>query len=306
MKTVYLTLILVLQAGGFWEQLAPTQRQTLAAQAVDPAVVQTTAPAPPPLTAMGPWPVQLAANPIRISAASALAVDVASGTILYNQDGNRKLPIASITKLMTALVVLSHHNLTDTITIPDLPAYRPEDERIGLVAGESYQLQDLLRALLIQSANDAADALAIANAGSIAKFAARMNAKLGEWHITGARFVSPSGLVDDGNFATADALTKIARLVLTNSFLRQTVSEATATIKSTAGRTINLQTTNQLLASGNFYGIKTGYTQAAGECFVGLTRIDGHEVVTVVLGASDRFGDSQTLANWISRTWQWL
>ncbi|HEY6736947.1 MAG TPA: serine hydrolase [Candidatus Saccharimonadia bacterium] len=306
MRVLFLSLMLVLQATGAWSHLPAGTRSRMSAHAVNPNLVSAQAPAPPELPISGPWPVQLAANPVHINATSAMAVDVASGTVLYDQDAHQQLPIASITKLVTALVVLSRHNLTDIMTIPTLPQYKPEDERIGLVPGETYQLQDLLQALLIQSANDAADALAIADAGSTSQFAARMNSKLADWQISGARFVSPSGLIDTGNYATADALTKIARLVLTNAFLRQTVSEAAATITSGTGRTINLQSTNQLLAGGDFYGIKTGYTLAAGECFVGLTRINGHEVITVVLDASDRFGDSQTLANWISRSWQWL
>ena len=233
-------------------------------------------------------------------------MDVGSGSVLFAQNSSRQLPIASITKMVTALVIMGRHNLTDVVTIPTLPSYNPEDERVGLVPGEQYQITDLLEALLVQSANDAADALAIADSGSIPKFSALMNAKMAEWGITGTRFISPSGLVDTGNYASADALSKIARLLVVNSFLRQIISEQSAIITSASGRIINLETTNQLLSGGNFYGIKTGYTAAAGECFVGLTRINGHEVITVVLGTSNRFGTTTTLANWITRNWQWL
>jgi D-alanyl-D-alanine carboxypeptidase (penicillin-binding protein 5/6) len=258
------------------------------------------------VAALGPLPTlsPAAAQPT-LAAKGITAVDVASGTVLLNQSSTTKLPIASLTKMVTALVIISRHNLTDTITIPSLPIYQPEDERIGLVAGEQYSVQDLLRALLIQSANDAADSLAIADAGSGPAFAARMNAKMSQWGITDAHFTNPSGLSDTDNFASATALAKIANLLLTNAFLRQTVAQQTATVTAHAGRQLNLATTNQLLLANRFYGIKTGYTAAAGECFVGLTRIDGHEVVTVVLGSNDRFGVTQTLADWITRSWQW-
>jgi D-alanyl-D-alanine carboxypeptidase (penicillin-binding protein 5/6) len=177
---------------------------------------------------------------------------------------------------------------------------------VGLQPGETYTVGDLVRAALINSGDDAADALALMDAGSEAKFVSDMNAKMSAWGIAGIHFSNPSGLKDQDNYATAAAVAKIAELALSSSFIRQTVSQQEATITSTSGRTINLSTTDNLLATGQFYGIKTGYTPAAGECFVGLTRIDGHEVVTVVLGAGDRFGATQTLTNWISRNWQWL
>jgi serine-type D-Ala-D-Ala carboxypeptidase (penicillin-binding protein 5/6) len=204
------------------------------------------------------------------------------------------------------LVILSRHTPDERITLPALPAYKPEDERIGLFAGESYTVGDLVQAALINSANDAADALALYDAGAIPKFAARMNAKMTEWGITSARFSNPTGLFDNDNNASTEALGKIAGLALTNAFLRQTILKPEAAITSATGRVINLVSTNKLLATGQFYGIKTGYTPAAGECFVGLTRINGHEVITVVLGAGDRFGATQSLANWISRNYQWL
>jgi D-alanyl-D-alanine carboxypeptidase len=140
----------------------------------------------------------------------------------------------------------------------------------------------------------------------MAKFTARMNAKMAQWGISDTHFASASGLQDTNNYASAAALSKIAGLALANPNIRDIVKLTNATISSSAGRVFNLTSTNELLAGGEFYGIKTGYTPAAGECFVGLTRINGHEVVTVVLGAGDRFGATQTLANWISRNWQWL
>jgi D-alanyl-D-alanine carboxypeptidase (penicillin-binding protein 5/6) len=133
-----------------------------------------------------------------------------------------------------------------------------------------------------------------------------MNAKTAEWGITDTHFTNPTGLQDAGNYASAEALTKIAGLSLASPLTRQTIRQSSATITSGGGRVIPLQTTNKLLDSGKYYGIKTGYTPAAGECFVGLTRIQGHEVITVVLGAGDRFGTTQTLTNWIGRNWQWL
>jgi D-alanyl-D-alanine carboxypeptidase (penicillin-binding protein 5/6) len=311
MKTLALLLILASHSIGIWNHLPATTRDhltTLATADHPIATLQTTRPQtqPPAPVAVGPLPIRTSATDYSTSAKSALAIDTGTGTILYAKDSTTPVPIASVTKLVTALVILSRHQPADSVTLPQLPQYQPADERLGLVAGETYTVADLLRATIINSANDAADTLALADAGSTAKFAARMNAKMAEWGISGTHFNNPTGLVDEGNFATADALGKIARLTLTNDFMRSIMNQQQATITSATGRTINLQTTNKLLATGEFYGIKTGYTPAAGECFVGLTRIDGHEVITVILGSGDRFGATQSLVNWISRSYTWL
>jgi serine-type D-Ala-D-Ala carboxypeptidase (penicillin-binding protein 5/6) len=307
MKTLILFLILGLQVTGAWPHLPDGTRQRLSIAATNPdAVPKPTAPATLPLSRPPAIPIQSGTQALNLPVTSVLATDVTTGATLHAQNPTIRRPIASLTKMATALVILSRHSLDETITIPMLPEYRPEDERLGLVAGETYRLEDLLRALMIKSANDAADALAIADAGSVPAFVDRMNGKMNEWGIRDVHFAGPSGLTDKDNYATAEALAKIGRLILTNPFLKQTVSQTSATMISGGGRIVPMQTTNKLLYAGDFYGIKTGYTLAAGECFVGLTRINGHEVITVVLDADDRFGNTQTLANWISRNWTWL
>ncbi|HSX01054.1 MAG TPA: serine hydrolase, partial [Candidatus Saccharimonas sp.] len=224
----------------------------------------------------------------------------------YAQAPDQQRPIASVTKLITALVILSRHRPDETVTIGQLPAYPSDAELVGLQPGERYQLGDLVGAALVISANDAADALALYDSGTITKFAAQMNLKMSAWGISGTRFTNPSGLQDDGNYATAAALARISQLALANPFIKSTITQTSATFSSTAGRVLTGPSTNKLLATGQFYGIKTGYTQAAGQCFVGLARVGGHDVITVVLGSADRFGTTQELVNWISRNYQWL
>jgi len=236
---------------------------------------------------------------------SAYAIDVNSATILYQQKATEQRPIASVTKLITAVVILSKHLPSEKVTIHDLPNYQADADLIGLANGETYTVGDLLRAALIASGNDAADQLAIYDSGSVAAFATRMNAKLAEWGVGNANFNNASGLIDTGNFATAETLARVALLALHQPFIKTAVAEQSVTITSDTGRTITRATTDQLLATGNFYGIKTGYTLAAGQCFVGLTKINGHEVVTVVLGSTDRFGETASLAKWISQNYQW-
>lgn len=308
MRTLALTTALALQLTGLWSYLPATARDRIAATAVSP---RAAAPATtPPATAVASLSLPLrisTTGPVRLdSNTSAIAIDRATAATLYAKDSGKQRPIASITKLMTALVILSRHSPDELVTIGTLPEYDPSAEVLGLQPGEIYPLGELVRASLVISGNDAADALAIYDAGSITKFAAQMNRKLADWDITGARFNNASGLIDDGNYATADALARLSLLALQNSFIRDAIRQPTATLTSTDSRVLSGTTTNKLLSTGRYYGIKTGYTLASGECFVGLTKVDGHEVITVILGSPNRFGETETLVNWISRNYQWL
>ncbi|HSX02445.1 MAG TPA: hypothetical protein VLI05_03990 [Candidatus Saccharimonadia bacterium] len=306
MKSLALMLALALQLTGLWAHLPASTRQHLANQAVGspPAAA---APATTSAIISPALPIHLGTEPFAPDPhTSVLALDRTTAAPLFAQNATKQRPIASVTKMITTLVILSRHSPTELVTIAKLPAYTSDDDTIGLQPGETYRLGDLVRAALIPSANDAADTLALYDSGSTTKFAAQMNLKLAAWGITGAHFTNPSGLQDTGNYATAEALGKVALLALQNPFIAQTVRQSSVSFTSTAGRTLTATSTNDLLATGQFYGIKTGYTLAAGECFVGLAHLDGHDVITVVLGSSDRFGETQTLVNWIKRNYQWL
>lgn len=309
MQTITLCVVLILELTGAWGKLPTKYHTQLVASATGTTPTSHTAPAPaqavldlPSL----PVPATSESAPLQLGAESAIAIDRATSTILYAKNQTTKRPIASVTKLVTAMVILGDHKPEEIVTIPTLPVYPSDAEIIGLVPGDKTTIGNLVAALLVPSANDAADALAIIDAGSIPKFAAKMNLKMGKWGITHTRFNNPSGLTDDGNYTTAISLAKIAALALTQPVIKQTITYTDIAFTTSQGRHYNLTTTNKLLAGGRFYGIKTGYTGAAGECFVGLTRINGHEVITVVLGSDDRFGASVALSNWIQRSWQWL
>ena len=250
-------------------------------------------------------PVKTGAEPAPQSATAVYAVDVATGQPLTAYDAERQLPIASITKLATALVIARKYEPQAIITIPKLPAYPPEEVTIGLKEGEKFTAKDLTAALLIHSANDAADALAISISGSREGFSAEMNRVIADWGIKNARFNNPSGITDVGNGASAKALSQLGLLALRNQTVKQLVGTQTATINSEEGRQVSLQTTDQLLQTGRYQGIKTGYTPAAGQCFIGLTTIQGRQVITVILGSQDRFGDTERLVAWINRNYKW-
>ncbi|HUC87131.1 MAG TPA: serine hydrolase, partial [Candidatus Saccharimonadales bacterium] len=192
------------------------------------AVVSGFAPAAavPVATAYTPMavPVRVSnAAPPALSATSYYALDVATGQPLAASNATRQQPIASITKLATALVILHDHQLNEVLTLPKLPTYQSDDEIIGLQAGERFTVHDLLAALLIQSADDSADALALADSGTQAAFVAKMNRLMAQWGIGGAHFSNPSGLVDTGNTVSAQAVAQIAQLALRNSAVRQLI-----------------------------------------------------------------------------------
>ena len=291
-------LAVILQLANVWTRV-PTQIQTRLAATAQPSTTIYQSSVAVPVASVSPSSINLEAG------TSAYAVDVASGQVLYALNDSKPRPIASVTKLMTVMVALSQLKPDAVVKVGQLPDYDTADETMGLKTGEELHVIDLVKAALIPSDNDAADALAIATSGSLTKFYAAMNAKAAQWGITGAHFASATGLDDQNNLVSAQALSKIAMLDLANPALAKIFDTSRDTITDTAGRTFNLSTTDDLLATGQFYGIKTGYTEAAGECFVGLTKIDGHQIVTVVLGSSDRFGETGTLVNWIGHNWTW-
>ncbi|HVE81161.1 MAG TPA: serine hydrolase [Candidatus Dormibacteraeota bacterium] len=260
---------------------------------------------PSPTTATTPVPVKSGTEPLQLGAASVYAIDVQTGQALFGKQPNDKRAIASVTKMATALAIIKRHDLKKTVTIPPLPAYKPEDHIIGLKPGQQFTMGDLLAALLVASANDAADALAIIDSGSQEAFADTMNTVPKQWGVEGTNFNNPSGLVDEGNYATAKSLAQMGGLLIQNQTARSLVGTRQQAIYAASGQRYDLATTDQLLAGGKFKGIKTGYTPAAGQCFVGLTETRGHEVITVVLGSTDRFGETAKLAGWIERNYTW-
>lgn len=241
-----------------------------------------------------------------LGAASVYAVDADSWTQLYAKDPDAERPIASITKIVTALVILRDHSLDESITVPQLPPYDPADAKLGLVPGEQFKLGDLLKAALIPSDNDAAEALALYDSGTISAFTGKMNGLAADWGISRTHFVSANGLVDQDNYATAANMARFADIALHNPDFARLTATQTASISDLDGRVFRLNTTNQLLGSdARVSGIKTGYTEAAGQSVVTLATIHGHRIITVILGSQDRFGETTTLLNWIERTYQW-
>ncbi|HZQ81236.1 MAG TPA: D-alanyl-D-alanine carboxypeptidase family protein [Gaiellaceae bacterium] len=224
--------------------------------------------------------------------------DAQTGEILASSNAHARVAIASITKLMTVLLTLEHHKLTDVVTV-DPRAAEVGEERIDLEPGQKITVHDLLEGALIQSGNDAADALALSMAPSYTAFAAMMNAKAAQLGLHDTHYVRADGLDAPGEYSSAYDVTKLARIVMRNAFVRATVRKETATLAD--GEV--LHTWNDLLTElpGTF-GVKTGHTDNAGWCQVAAARGDsGVAIYATVLGSpseTQRDDDLRSLLIW--------
>jgi D-alanyl-D-alanine carboxypeptidase (penicillin-binding protein 5/6) len=222
--------------------------------------------------------------PPQVTGRAYLVENGATGEILLAHDARARVPIASITKLMTVLLTLEHARLGDVVTVSRQAAAVGESSA-NLEAGDRLTVRELLEAALIQSANDAADALAIhVGKGSQARFVAMMNARARQLGLTDTHYARPDGLDAPGHFSSARDVTLLARLLMHRPVVRQIVRQRTATISG--GRT--LHTWNDLLYSyPGIYGVKTGHT-SAGWSEVAAARRRGVSIYATLLDSPDR------------------
>lgn len=231
--------------------------------------------------------IETSVEPDEISLDSRIALiyDRASGRILYEKNGNKQTPMASTTKIMTAIVVLENANLTDVVTISSKAA-GTGGSRLGLKKNDKITVNDLLYGLMLRSGNDAAIALAIHVGGSVEGFAEMMNNKAKELGLVNSHFVVPHGLDNDGHYTTAYELAKIADYALNIDKFKEIVSTRNTTIYIN-GYAKAINNTNQLLGSvSGVYGVKTGFTNGAGRCLVTACKRDDLDVITVIIGAN--------------------
>ena len=241
--------------------------------------------------------------------------DANTGEALVEQNPDMVRHVASLTKMMTALLVIENgSDLNASITIPDslTPEFQSikanRGHTIGLQAGESVRRIDMLYAMLLPSANDAASVLASdAAGGDLAAFAARMNARASQLGCTTTHFSCPHGLYDANNYSTARDLAKIALACYANPPYRQIADTVSYELPATnlhPARTVT--TTNKLLQPGSGYyrsyahGMKTGFTTKAGRCFITFAQQDGHTYGLVILGSNSQniFREASELLDW--------
>lgn len=243
-----------------------------------------------------------------IKAKSAIAVDLKTGLTLYEKNIHDERPIASITKLMTVVIILEENKLEDVATVPQ-KITTVQGTKIWLAPGEKITVENLLYAALIPSANDAAYTLADYNSnGNIDEFIKKMNQKALELGLYDTHFTNPIGLDEEGNYSSAYDLTLLGRYAYSKAFVRQATVLKDREISSTNGKLVHkLKTTNDLLNSYlKVLGLKTGTTDQAGECLIAVIENDkGRDILTVTLGSPDRYKETKILADWVFRSYNW-
>ncbi len=221
------------------------------------------------------------------SAQAEIAMELTTGTVLYEGNADAKLPMASTTKILTAIIIIEDCNLDEIITVAD-KAVGAEGSSIYLKKDEQIDIRDLLYGLMLRSGNDSAAALAIHHSGSIEKFAEVMNARAKLIGAENSNFKNPSGLPDGEHYTTARDLCKIACHAMNNEIFSQIVST-----KSYTGKFRSYANKNKMLSSyEGANGVKTGYTVKAGRCLVSSAKRNGMDVVCVVLNCPDMYDRS--------------
>ena len=234
-----------------------------------------------------------------VTAGGAILVDAATGMALYSWNADKRLAMASTTKMMTAILILESMSLDKKVKVP-AEAVGMAGSTLGFTRGETFTVEQLLYAMLVPSANDAAVTLGVAEAGSTSAFVAKMNARAQKMGLTNTHFVNDCGLQADNHYASARDLAKIAAFAMKNAEFRKIVSTREYTLPHVGGVANRvIKTSNELLKDYSWVnGIKTGSTPYAGYCLVSSATKDGLTLISVVLGVKDqatRESESKTL-----------
>ncbi len=231
-------------------------------------------------------------SPIRASASAGaeIAMELTTRTVLTESNADKRMPMASTTKIMTAIIIAEDCNLDEEITVPDA-AVGVEGSSIYLKKDERIDVRDLLYGLMLRSGNDSAVALAIHHSGSVESFVTVMNERAKRIGADNTNFKNPSGLPDDEHYTTARDLCNIACYAMNNEIFREVVSS-----KSHVGKFRSFENKNKMLYRyEGANGVKTGYTLKAGRCLVSSAERDGMDVVTVVLNCYDMYERSSAI-----------
>ncbi|MDD3226177.1 MAG: D-alanyl-D-alanine carboxypeptidase [Tissierellia bacterium] len=250
---------------------------------------------------------------------SAVLIDAGSGTILAQKNADKKMYPASLTKIMTAILALELGELTDVITVDDDTPFEIDGSHIALEPGEILTLKDLLHALMLPSANDAASVIAKHYGGSLENFVKIMNQKAKELGAYSTNFTNPHGLHDANHYSTAADLALITKYAMENDAFRKIVSTTKYEIQTTnkkdepryftsLNKLLYNTSYNQIYVDGEYIspyyeyanGAKTGYTPEAGNCLVATAKKDGTELIAVTMkGISlEMYQDSHNLFNY--------
>lgn len=242
---------------------------------------------------------------VKLKAKSAVIMEASTGQVFYAKAPDTKRQNASTTKMMTALLALERNKLSAPVAITKQAATTDYSNLGARAIGDVTTVKNLLYMTLLPSDNGAAEALAIHTAGSEKAFVALMNARAKELGCTHTSFKSPHGLTRKGHGSSARDLAKIARVALKNRTFAKIVNTKSYRFTTSRGNNYTMKTTNKLLGkTAGIRGVKTGYTDAAGHCFVGAFKYKGKTYLTVVLGSpssDQRWSDTKALLKYVKK-----
>ncbi len=255
-------------------------------------------------TKINPYPFVKAVQYPEITAKAAIIVDRDSQVMVFAKNPQVRFSMASTTKLMTALTGLDYYKLDDVLTIKRNGV---EGSGLGLLKGEQYTFESLLYAMLLPSANDAAQAIADNYPWGAGAFVDRMNRKAVTLHLSNTHFSDPSGLDDDGDYTTVVDLARLASYGMNNATLTKITGTKYKTISTINGvRQFQITNLNKLLGYQGVTGLKTGTTEGAGEVLVSSVEKKGHTYVIVVMQSTNRFADTSALINYVQTSVEYV
>lgn len=276
---------------------APRTRRTMLVALLSVSLVAWAFPAPASASASAA--AEQAPEPPGNRAKGVTLIDVASGRIIYSKNGDEPMLIASLTKIMTAIVAIEHANLDDEVTVSSRAAGK-EGSSIYLKAGEKIQLRNLLYGLMLRSGNDAATAIAEHVGGSVQGFAFLMNKKAGEIGLDNSQYMNPSGLDEPGHYASANDMAKLTAYALHNPDFRKIVSTRVKTAPNPHDpwdyKWVNKNKMLTMYEGAD--GVKTGYTKKALRCLVSSATRGGQQLVVVTLNDGDDWADHRKLLDY--------
>lgn len=233
-----------------------------------------------------------------VSAEAAIVIDADSQVVLFEKNQDVRFPPASTTKIMTALVGMEYFAFNDVLEASE--SVNAKGSKMGLKEGEKMTFENMLFGLLLNSGNDAAETIARESPQGLDGFIARMNEKASELHLENTHFEDVTGLASENHYTTALDLARLASYALKESEFAKIVGTKAKVVSDISGSYIHeLENVNKLLGVvEGVDGVKTGYTQEAGQVLVAAATRNTHTIITVVLRSEDRFLDSRNLLEW--------
>lgn len=232
-----------------------------------------------------------------ISAKGAVVMDADSKTVLFSKNPDLRFSPASTTKIMTALTALEYFKLDDVLTVKTATT---GGVILGLVPEEKITFSNLLYALLLPSANDAATTISENYPKGQEAFVNKMNENAKKYNLFNTHYADPAGLLDDGDYTTPADLARLTSIAVKNLEFAKIVSTKNKIITDVNGKIFEIKNLNKLLGIEGVYGVKTGYTEEAGQVLVTSKLENGHTIILTVMSSEDRFLDTEKLLNLVS------